>query len=44
MLTDPDNLWIKIISTKYVSKVNFLKGKQPAKVSTLPKHILDQRW
>lgn len=40
---EPGNLWVKVVSAKYLNKTNFLNTKKSANTSTMWKYILDHR-
>lgn len=41
ILADSGNIWVKVLSTKYLTKVNFLEGEKTVKASTMWKYIFD---
>lgn len=44
VITEPNNIWVQVVSAKYLSKVNFLDTKKNANASTMWKYILDHRY
>lgn len=44
ILIEPHNLWVRIVSDKYLTSANFLEAKKTNTVITMWKHILDYRY
>lgn len=44
VLKDPNNLWVRVVSAKYLAKSNFLEAKKSANASRMWKYILDHRY
>lgn len=41
ILTEPENVWIQVVSVKYLSNNNFMNVKKMDKASRVWKYILD---
>lgn len=44
ILKDPDNLWVTVVSAKYLTKKNFMEVRKATNASRMWKHILDHRY
>lgn len=44
VLTELNDLWVKVVLPKYLTKDNFLEAKKPANPSTMWKYIFDHRY
>lgn len=44
ILKEPDNLWVKVVSTKYLTRKIFMEARKTANGSRIWKYILDHRY
>lgn len=44
VLSDPDYIWVKVVSAKYLDKEKFLKVKKTANCTIMWKFILDHMY
>lgn len=44
MLKEPDNLWVKEVTTKYLTRKNFMEVRKASNASRMWKYILDHRY
>lgn len=40
ILTEPKNVWVKVVSAKYLNNLNFLEAKKTDRASNIRKYIL----
>lgn len=41
---EPDNLWVKVVSAKYLTKKSFMEVRKVGNASRMWKYILDHRY
>lgn len=44
ILTEPNNVWVKVVSAKYLNNLNFLEAKKTDRASNMRKYILVRRY
>lgn len=44
VLLDPNNMWTRVVSTKYLNSGNILKAKKTIKASAMWRYILDYMY